>query len=321
MWSETGEEFPLIESGIADIKEKNWVPNEATGDFYFATFYPQQPDLNWDNPAVFREMFDIMCFWAERGVDGFRLDAAPHLIKREGSRSRGLPETHAILKRIRSALSAKYPEVVLLAEAHDSLADTKKYFGDGDECHLAYHFALMEQMWLSLQRTDLASLQRVLDASLDIPENCQWAIFLRNHDEISLATLEPAERAALVAYLDPGRLYPFQKGLATSMRLGSIYASDREGLRKAFRLLYSLPGSPIMYYGDEIGMQNLPHEESVRDSRRYVRGTFDWSAADAQQKDPASLFHEVADLIKGVKPQIQQQPAAVDRIAKEHEND
>jgi len=319
LWSKTGTEFPLIESGIGDIKDKNWIPDPATGEFYFATYYPQQPDLNWDNPAVFDEMVDVMCFWAKLGVDGFRLDAVPHLIKREGSASRGLPETHALLKRIRATLSGKFPEVILLAEAHDSIEDTKKYFGDGDECHMAYHFALMEQMWLSLQHGDEALLQKAVADSFTIPENCQWAIFLRNHDEISLVTLPPSERAALVSYLDPRKLYPFQKGLATSMRLGSVYASNREGLRKAFRLLYSLPGSPIMYYGDEIGMQNLPHEESIRDSRRYVRGTFDWKAAEAQQKDPASLFREVADLIKGVVPQTQQAPGAVDRIAKEHE--
>lgn len=301
LWSETGTEFPLIKSGIRDIKEKNWIANPATGDFYFATFYPQQPDLNWDNPEVFREMLEIMFFWAERGVDGFRLDAAAHLIKREGSDSRGLPETHALLKRIRAALEEKFLEVILLAEAHQSLSDTKKYFGDGDECHMAYHFTLMEQMWLTLQHGDPLSLQKVVDESRDIPESCQWAIFLRNHDEISFATLEPGLREALVKYLDPESLYSFKKGEATSMRLGSVYANNREGMRKASRLLYSLPGSPIMYYGDEIGMQNLPHEENILDSRRYVRGAFDWKLAQLERKDPTSLFHEVAALIKGIK--------------------
>ncbi len=299
LWSETGTEFPLVTSGIRDVKEKNWIPNPQTGDFYFAKYYPQQPDLNWDNPAVFEEILDIMRFWAEIGVDGFRLDAAPHLVKREGTNSKGLPETHALLKRIRAALEAEYPEVIMMAEAHHDIEDTKKYFGDGDECHMAYHFSLMEHMWLAIQKEDHLLVQNIIDQSFDIPESCQWAIFLRNHDEISLATLEPGIRRALVAFLDPDGLFHFKKGEATSMRVGSVFRGDRKGMRRAFEMLYSLPGSPIMYYGDEIGMSNLPHEESIIDSRKYVRGKFDWDLAEKQRKDPASFFREVSLLIRG----------------------
>jgi maltose alpha-D-glucosyltransferase/alpha-amylase len=243
------------------------------------------------------------------GVDGFRIDAAPHLIKREGTNCRSLPETHAAIKKIRAALEQKYPEVILLAEAHESVEDTKKFFGDGDECHMAYHFNLMEQMWVALQQGDHLAVQKTIDESSDIPENCQWAIFLRNHDEISLATLEPGIRSALVAFLDPDGLFHFKKGEATSVRISNVYRGDREGMRKAFKLLYSLPGSPIMYYGDELGMSNLPREESIIDSRKYVRGTFDWSEAERQRKDPTSLFREVALLIRGELAASSEPPA------------
>jgi maltose alpha-D-glucosyltransferase/alpha-amylase len=297
LWSETGTEFPLAQNMFGDTV---WMPNETTGDYYFATFYPEQPDLNWDNDEVFNEMFGVMKFWADMGVSGFRLDAAPFLVKRDGTNCRGLPETHAVLKRLRAALEKEYPDVILLSEAHLSVEDTKKYFGDGDECHMAYHFNLMEQMWLALQKSETLAVQEMVDATSDIPDNCSWAIFLRNHDEISLATLEPGIRSALVAFLDPDGLFHFKKTPFTSARVGQVFRGDREGMRRAFKLLYSLPGSPIMYYGDEIGMSNLPHEEGIQDSRKYVRGQFDWALAEKQMSDPTSLWHEVATLIKGM---------------------
>lgn len=302
LWSDTGTEFPLSLPAMPDVNDSIWSPNEQTDDFYYTKFYAQQPDLNWDNGEVFEEMFAVMKFWAELGVDGFRLDAAPHLIKREGTNCRSLPETHAVLKRLRARLEAEYPQVILLAEAHESVEDTKKFFGDGDECHMAYHFNLMEQMWLALQKNEMLAVQEMIDHSLDIPENCAWAIFLRNHDEISLTTIEPGIRSALVAFLDPDGLFHFKKreGDAASVRIGSVFRGDREGMRRAFKLLYSLPGSPIMYYGDEIGMSNLPREEGIQDSRKYVRGQFDWSLAEKQMHDPASLWHEVVTLIKGL---------------------
>ena len=302
IWSETGTEFPLSLPAMPDVNDSIWSPNEQTNDFYYTKFYAQQPDLNWDNDEVFEEMFSVIKFWADLGVDGFRLDAAPHLIKREGTNCRSLPETHAVLKRLRARLEAEYPQVIFLAEAHESIEDTKKFFGSGDECHMAYHFNLMEQMWVALQKGEMLKVQEMVDASHDIPDNCAWAIFLRNHDEISLTTIEPGIRSALVAFLDPDGLFHFKKreGDAASVRIGSVFRGDRDGMRRAFKLLYSLPGSPIMYYGDEIGMSNLPHEEGIQDSRKYVRGQFDWSLAEAQMADPTSLWHEVATLIKGM---------------------
>jgi trehalose synthase len=298
LWSQSAREHADAINAFPDIKSSNWISNPKTDDYYFATFYPEQPDLNWDNPEVMKEMLAHMDFWAELGVDGFRLDAAPHLIKRDGTNSKGLPETHRVIKRIRSHLAQKYPEVILLAEAHQTVAETKTYFGDGDECHMAYHFPLMEEMLLALRSGDVSRVHTMIDQSFDIPENCQWGVFLRNHDEISLATLSLDECAQLVDFLDPKHEYPFKKGKYTSMRLASALRGDRTKMRMAFELLYSTPGAPIMYYGDEIGMQNLPVAPGILDTRKYVRGVFDWSEAEKEIADPTSLFHEVAALIK-----------------------
>lgn len=297
LWSETGQELSQGWNAFPDIKPGNWILNEQTGDYYYATFYPQQPDLNWDNEAVFDGMMQNMDFWAGRGVDGFRLDAAVTLIKRDGTLSKGLPETHALIKRIRKHLDTKFGgEIILLAEAHQDVQEMKTYFGDGDECHLVYHFSLTEQLFLSLMRNDRTELDRMLEESRDIPENCQWAVFLRNHDELSLATLSPKVRTELIQYLDPKSEYLFNGGMATAMRIGSMF--DEEKLREAIALLYSIPGAPIMYYGDEIGMKNLPRTEGVIDSRVYVRGEFDWLEAGLQRNDPDSLYNYTKGVIR-----------------------
>jgi len=297
LWSQTGQELALGWNAFPDIKPGNWILNEATGDYYYATFYPQQPDLNWDNPEVWSGMMQNMDFWAGRGVDGFRLDAAVTLIKRDGTLSKGLPETHILIKRIRKHLDTKFGgDIILLAEAHQDVKEMKTYFGDGDECHLVYHFSLTEQLFLALMRNDRTALDAMVEESREIPENCQWALFLRNHDELSLATLEPEVRAELIRYLDPQREYLFNGGNATAKRLGSMF--DDAKMREAIALLYSLPGTPIMYYGDEIGMRNLPVTEGVIDSRVYVRGEFDWLEAGIQRNDPDSLFNFTRTVIR-----------------------
>lgn len=299
LWSETGKELAAAWNAPSGLKLSNWIRNDPTRDYYFATFYPQQPDLNWDNPAVFEAMMANMDFWADRGVDGFRLDAAGSLTKREGSRSKGLPENHVHIKRIRKHLDEKYDgNVVLLAEAHLTVEAVKAYFGDGDECHMVYHFPLMEEMFLALMFDEPERIKEMVEHSKGIPENCAWATFLRNHDEISLSTLPLIRRTTLVSQLDPRGEYLFNNGQATALRLANIFENKPEKLRAALALLYSLPGSPIMYYGDEIGMRNLPREESVADTRKFVRGQFDWEEAQKQMADPESLFHYVATLIR-----------------------
>lgn len=301
LWSETAVEYTGAVNAFPDIKSSNWIVNPQTEDYYFATFYPEQPDLNWDNPEVVREMLAHMDFWCALGVDGFRLDAVPYLIKRDGTNSKGLPETHLIIKQIRAHLESAYPEVILLAEAHQSVAETKTYFGDGDECHMAYHFPLTEVMLLALSQGDLSLARPMIDESFDIPANCQWAVFLSNHDQMSFSTLPPEVSSKLVDFLDPKHEYQFNNGQHTSMRLASAFHLDRAKLHQAFLLLYSTPGAPIMYYGDEIGMQNLPIAPGIFDTRKYVRGAFDWKEAERQIADPGSLFYEVATLIRKSK--------------------
>jgi len=300
LWSTTGNEFTAAANAFPDIKAHNWVPNIATDDLYFATFYPQQPDLNWDNPEVFEEMVATMEFWAAHGVDGFRLDAVSHIVKREGTSSQGLPETHQVLKRIRARFEASYPEVILLAEAATSIEGSKEYFGTGDECHMVYNFPLMERMWLSLVDGNRGQLDEAIIESATIPENCAWATFLRNHDEMALGMLTPEERHRLIDSFDPKHEFLFNKGEATSMRVASALHNDKKKILKAIELLYSVPGTPVMYYGDEIGMLNLPVGDLLIDSRRYVRGRFDWSAAEAQAQDPESLLNQIAHIIQGV---------------------
>ena len=297
LWSERGEKFAEGINAFPGIKTSNWISNPATGDFYYATFYPEQPDLNWDNTEVRREMLDTMDFWVGLGVDGFRLDAAAHLVKREGTNCKGLPQTHTILKMIRAHLDLKYPRnIVLLAEAAQDVESTKAYFGEGDECHLIYHFPLMAQMWRSLAEDEAEYAKKMLEQSGGIPENCAWAVFLRNHDEIELSTLDEASRRKLVDFLDPQHVYLFNNGATTAVRIADVWNGDEQKIRKAFDLLYSMPGAPVMYYGDEIGMRNEPPRAGVVDSRIYVRGTFDWAEAKRQMTDPHSLFNYVAQL-------------------------
>lgn len=298
LWDEHGTRLKDAVNAFPDFKPSNWIRNDATGDHYFATFYPEQPDLNWDNPEVLREILAIMDFWIARGVDGFRLDAAAHLVKREGTNSKGLPETHAVLKKIRAHLEQKHPEVILLAEVHQPIPLARTYFGEGDECHMVYHFPLAEQFWLALKRDDRTLVDAMVNASHAIPPNCQWATFLRSHDEISLSTLDAKERSELNDFFDPEHRYPFKKGEASSVRIATIFGGDKERIADALALLYKTPGSPIMYYGDEIGMQNLPLDPQVTDTRKYVRGNFDREEARRQMADPASLWSRIADIIK-----------------------
>jgi len=294
LWSETNDRYALGWNAPSGFKDSNWIPNEATGDFYYATFYPQQPDLNWDNEEVVQAMLANMDFWADRGVSGFRLDAALALVKRDGVESLGLPETHALIKRIRAHLDAKYKgEIVLLAEAHQGPQQLKAFFGDGDECHLVYHFPMMETLFLALMFGEEERVHEMLAESSGIPENCAWAYFLRNHDEISLATLPLIRRTTLVSLLDPKGEFLFNKGQSTAVRLGNIFP-DEARQREALSLLYSLPGASIIYYGDEIGMKNLPRQDEIFDTRIFVRGPFDWAKAERMVYDKDSLLNHIA---------------------------
>jgi maltose alpha-D-glucosyltransferase/alpha-amylase len=296
LWSPAGRGLEGSANPFSDIKATNWIYNSATNDYYYSTFYPEQADLNWDNPEVFTEITKIIDFWADKGVDGFRLDASAHLVKRENTNSKGLPETHAMLKGIRAHLDAKYGNIALLAEVHDPISEVMKYFGEGDECHLVYHFPLVEQLFLSLIRNDMAGMRSMIESSRGIPASCSWAVFLRHHDEFSLATLKEDERRQILDTFDPDGKYRF--GTGASIRLATMFKGNEERILDAFRLLLSVPGSPILYYGDEIAMENGPLAPSEKDTRKCLRENFDWDKAVMELRTPTSLFRSLARLIR-----------------------
>jgi maltose alpha-D-glucosyltransferase / alpha-amylase len=298
LWSETGKEFEYALNPFSHMKPSNWISNEKTGDFYFASFYPQQPDLNWDNPEVFNEMMKIIDFWRERGADGFGLDAIPFLSKVEGTKCVHLPGVHTILQKMRKYVDEKHPGTMLLAEANGLPEMVEQYFGKGDECHMAFNFLLMANIYLALKRGDRSIVQKTIGSTFNIPENCQWATFLRNHDEITLSHMSTGEQEELLAWLDPGGKYSFKGGNGASLRLAEIFKGDKEKIIEAFSLLFSSPGAPVIYYGDEIGMRNQEFQRAPMDSRLYVRGNFDWTEADKQTEDPNSIFNKIKSLIE-----------------------
>lgn len=298
LWSETGEELKESTNVFFHIKPKNWIKNEATNDYYFTTFYTEQPDLNWNEPKVMEEMLSIMDFWIDLGVDAFRLDAAPHLIKKEGTNSNGLPETHAVLKQIRAHLNEKHPEVALLGEVHDTPERTREYFGMGDECHMVYHFPLATKTILATKRDDDSIVNELVANMTGIPENCSWVTFLRNHDALVFGSLPPEEKTEMLEYGDPTEKYRFRTDRGIAVRLATLFEREPEKIKKAFSLLFEERGSPVIYYGEEIGMKNDTTIGEQKDTRRYVRGKFDWEIADKQTSDSDSLFSFIAKEIR-----------------------
>lgn len=275
------EEARLLLKGVSD---SNWTENEPTDDYYFHRFYDVQPDLNYENPDVLLEMLRILTRWRVQGVDGFRLDAAPFLWKREGTNCENLPETHAILKLFRAAFEYVAEGTVMIAEANLEPDDVVEYFGDGDECHVAYNFPLMPTFFLALAENDptyvtdeLASLE-----SLDVPASAQWFTFLRVHDELTLEFVSPEERQLLNdAYLEDER-WSFREGEGISGRLYNLLDEDPDRVLLAYSMLFSVEGTPIIYYGDEVGMVNdeafhaeMNERLGYDDSRYLHRGPFD----------------------------------------------
>lgn len=305
LWSETGKEYAAAPNPLAGAKppefKSTWIWNPETGDYFFSTFYHKQADLNWNNPDVFSSMMSVVDFWAGLGVDGFRLDAASHLIKKDGTSCVGIPETHAALKKIRAYLDSRHPDVALLGEAsgQDSIQTLKTYFGNGDECHLVYDFPLAGQLFLSLRRKDPGILKKFIGESSGIPTNSQFATFLRHHDEMAIDGLPENENKELLGYFDPEGKYLFNHGIA--MRLATMFRGNKQKILDSFKLLFDVPGSLIIYYGDEIGMENEPLALGEKDTRRSVRGKFDWSKADAQRDDSESLLNNITNMIRARK--------------------
>jgi maltose alpha-D-glucosyltransferase / alpha-amylase len=287
VWSDTDQKFLGTRIIFLDTEKSNWTWDPQAQAYYWHRFYAHQPDLNFDNPRVFRAVASIMRFWLDLGVDGLRLDAVPYLIEREGTSSENLPETHAILKRLRAELDEHYGDRMLLAEANQWPEDVLPYFGAGDECHMAFHFPLMPRLYMALATEDRHPVTDILRQTPEIPENCQWAVFLRNHDELTLEMVTDRERDYLWNYYAADRRARINLGIRR--RLAPLMENDRRKIELLKALLLSMPGTPVLYYGDEIGMGDnvfLGDRDGVRTPMQW---SFDRNGG-FSRADPASLY-------------------------------
>ena len=252
VWSDDSERWSDARVIFVDSEPSNWTWDQQREQFYWHRFFHHQPDLNYDNPEVAEAMLDVVRFWLSLGLDGFRLDAVPYLFERDSTNGENLPETHEYLRRIRKTVDAEYPGRVLLAEANQWPSDVVDYFGNGDECHMCFHFPLMPRMFMAVRKEQRHPITEILAQTPEIPEGCQWGIFLRNHDELTLEMVTDEDRDYMYSeYATDPRM---KLNLGIRRRLFPLLDND-EGLGELFHaMLFSMPGSPVMYYGDEIGM-------------------------------------------------------------------
>ncbi len=272
VWSDTDTKFPDTRIIFTDTERSNWAFDPVAQQYYWHRFFSHQPDLNHNNPAVVDAVIDVMKFWLALGVDGMRLDAVAYLCVREGTNNENLPETHAVLRRMRHELDTSYPGRMLLAEANQWPADVRAYFGDSDECHMAFHFALMPRMFMALRQEDRHAITEIMNQTPDLPEACQWALFLRNHDELTLEMVTDEERDYMYqAYAaDP----QMRLNVGIRRRLAPLVENSRRRIELLNMLLFSMPGTPIVYYGDEIGMG----DNIYLGDRNGVRTPMQWSS-------------------------------------------
>ena len=287
VWSDTDQKYQGTRIIFTDTEKSNWTWDPEAGQFYWHRFFSHQPDLNFDNPRVVSAMVQVMKRWLDTGVDGFRLDAIPYLCERDGTNNENLPETHAIIRRLRSELDTYAKDKVLLAEANQWPEDVQEYFGQGDECHMAYHFPLMPRIYMAIAQEDRFPITDILRQTPDIPESCQWALFLRNHDELTLEMVTDVERDYLWStYANDPRA---RINVGIRRRLAPLMDNDRRKIELMNSLLLSFPGTPIIYYGDEIGMG----DNIYLGDRNGVRTPMQWSPdrnGGFSRADPARLY-------------------------------
>ena len=290
VWSDRNDKFSDVRIIFTDTETSNWTWDPVAGAYYWHRFFSHQPDLNYDNPAVLDAMLDAMRFWFDRGVDGLRLDAIPYLVERDGTSCENLPETHAIIRKVRAVIDAEYTNRFLLAEANQWPTDVRPYFGDGDECSMAFHFPLMPRIYVAVRQEDRQPIVDIMHQTPEIPASCQWGLFLRNHDELTLEMVTEDERDYMyLAYSADPRM---RINLGIRRRLAPLLDNNRDRIELLNSLLFSFPGTPILYYGDEIGMGddlNLGDRNGVRTPMQWdgsLNGGF--SAA-----DPSQLFSPV----------------------------
>lgn len=291
VWSDSDQKYDGTRIIFIDTEKSNWTWDPVAGQYFWHRFYAHQPDLNFDNPHVMDAVLQVMRYWLDMGIDGLRLDAIPYLIERDGTNNENLPETHQLLKRIRAEIDANYPDRMLLAEANQWPEDTQLYFGDtkgndGDECHMAFHFPLMPRMYMAVAQEDRFPITDILRQTPEIPANCQWAIFLRNHDELTLEMVTDRERDYLWNYYAADRRARINLGIRR--RLAPLVQRDRRRVELLNSMLLSMPGTPTLYYGDEIGMG----DNIYLGDRDGVRTPMQWSIdrnGGFSRADPASL--------------------------------
>ncbi len=287
VWSDSDQKYLGTRIIFIDTETSNWTWDPVAKAYYWHRFFSHQPDLNFDNPRVMEAVLEIMRFWLDMGVDGFRLDAIPYLVEREGTNNENLRETHEVIKQLRAAIDADYKNRFLLAEANQWPEDVREYFGDGDECHMAYHFPLMPRIYMSIAQEDRFPITEIMQQTPEIPESCQWAIFLRNHDELTLEMVTSKERDYMyTTYASDVRA---RINLGIRRRLAPLMENDHERIKLMNSLLLSMPGSPILYYGDEIGMG----DNVFIGDRNGVRTPMQWSPdrnAGFSRADPQQLY-------------------------------
>jgi len=287
VWSDTDTAYRGTRIIFLDTEMSNWAWDPVSKSYYWHRFFSHQPDLNYDNPAVREEMWNVMKFWLEIGVDGFRLDAVPYLIEREGTNCENLPETHEVIRELRKKVDEQFPGAMLLAEANQWPADLRPYFGNGDEFHMAFHFPLMPRMFMGLRLEDRKPITEILQQTPEIPPSCQWCLFLRNHDELTLEMVTDIERDYM--YDIYARDKTMRLNLGIRRRLAPLLDNDRRRIELMNGMLMSLPGTPIIYYGDEIGMGDNIH----LGDRNGVRTPMQWSGGwngGFSAADPESLY-------------------------------
>ncbi len=273
VWSDTNDKYQDARIIFLDTETSNWTWDPVAGQYFWHRFYSSQPDLNFDNPAVQQELLKVMGFWLDLGLDGFRVDAVPYLFEREGTNCENLPETHAYLKVMRRFVDEHYPEAVLLAEANQWPADLRPYFGDNDEFQMAFHFPVMPRIFMGLARGEAKPIIEIMQATPAIPPEVQWCTFLRNHDELTLEMVTLEERKWMWDFYAPEPR--MRQNLGIRRRLAPLLDGDARKIELANALLFSLPGTPIFYYGDEIGMG----DNIWLDDRDGVRTPMQWDAS------------------------------------------
>ncbi|MFN3656600.1 MAG: maltose alpha-D-glucosyltransferase [Pseudolabrys sp.] len=298
VWSDTDQKYQDTRIIFTDSEKSNWTWDPEAGAYYWHRFFHHQPDLNYDNPRVVRAVLQVMKRWLDAGVSGFRLDAVPYLCEREGTNNENLPATHAVLRRLRAALDEYAPNKVLLAEANQWPEDVQAYFGSGDECHMAYHFPLMPRIYMAIAQEDRFPITDIMRQTPEIPENCQWAMFLRNHDELTLEMVTDAERDYLWStYAADPRA---RINLGIRRRLAPLMDNDRRKIELMNSILMSMPGTPIIYYGDEIGMG----DNIYLGDRNSVRTPMQWTPdrnGGFSRCDPAQLYlPSIMDPVYGI---------------------